>query len=161
MFDIFSSLLSDSAILLFQQQQILTPSAFDSVTRAGGNLLIQTPLLLVAVIGFLASLLRFSRHRIVSLLTMFASVLLFLSGFGAPLSTFLLPYFYQPQPQMMPDGNMGLSIETLQNNLFYANLISSSAIAVAILLFLIAIFIGRARTVVVTPMVKTSDKVVH
>jgi Ca2+/Na+ antiporter len=133
-------------VFLAMQQQVLTQSAAELINKSGHSLLIQTPILLVAIIGLLLALIKFRRFRLVSVLTIFGSLLLFLSSFFGPLTSVWLPFIYAPQPTTMPDGTVvPPSLDALQTSIFYSNLINSAVVAIALLIYLAAIFAGRGK----------------
>lgn len=129
---------------LLQQPQVLTPSAIDSIAKSGSSLTIQLPILGVALLGLILAFMRFKHNRIISILTIIASGLLFLSSLVSPLVSVWLPFFYTPPSQTLPDGTVvPPSLEILQNNLFFADLINSLIVSIALLIYLAAIFSGR------------------
>lgn len=130
------------------QSQVLTPSAMESIAKSGNSLLIQAPVLVAGLIGLVLAVLRFKGNRLVSILTIAASLLLIGSSVVSPLVSVWLPFFTAPTPQALPDGTISPSpVEVLQNNLFYAALINSFIVAVALLIYLGAIFAGRKTAV--------------
>ena len=141
-------------ILPAMLQQVLTQSAAELIAKSGHSILIQAPILLVAVFGLILALIKFRRFRLVSVLTILASLLLFVTSLFGPLASVWLPFVYPPQPTTLPDGTVVQpSLDALQTSIFYANLINSGVIAVALLIYLAAIFAGRAKAkkALVTP----------
>ena len=127
-------------------QQVLTESAAELIAKSGHSVLIQTPILLAAVVGLIVATIKFRKFRLVSVLTILASLLLFITSLFGPLASVWLPFIYQPQPATMPDGTVVQpSLDALQGSIFYANLINSGVVAVALLIYLAAIFAGRAK----------------
>ena len=154
---VFGGLMNLFAPFVFpgMQQQVLTQSAAEFIAKSGHSLLIQAPILLVAGFGLMLALIKFKRFRLVSILTILASLLLFLSNLFGPLVGVWLPFFYAPQqPTVMPDGTVVQpSLDALQSSIFYAGLINSGVFAVALLIYLAAIFAGRgkAKKTLLTP----------
>ncbi len=127
-------------------QQVLTQSAAELITKSGHSVLIQAPILLVAGFGLILAVIKFRRFRLVSVLTILASLLLFVTGLFGPLAGVWLPFIYAPQSTTMPDGTVVQpSLDALQTSIFYTNLINSGVIAIALLIYLAAIFAGRAK----------------
>lgn len=139
--------------LFFLQSQVLTPSAMESIAKSGNSLVIQIPILAAALIGLILAVLRFRNNRLVSIFTIIASLLLFVCSFVSPLVSVWLPFFTAPTPQALPDGTISPPpVEILQNNLFYAALVNSFIVAVALLIYFAAIFAGRKTAVSKTPV---------
>jgi hypothetical protein len=132
--------------LFLMQAQVLTPNAIESITQSGTGLLIQLPILVAAVIGLIIAFVRLKNNRLISIMTIIASVLLFVGALSAPLVRVWIPFFFTPAPQTLPDGTtVEPSLAILQNNLFYASLTNSIIISLALLIYLAAIFLGRAK----------------
>lgn len=139
--------LSNKCLLL--QQQVLTPTAADLIAKSASSLLLQTPVLLAALIALVIALVKFRRFRLVSILTILASLLMFANSVIVPLVSVWLPFLFVAQPQTLEDGTtIQPSLEILQTNLFYANLTGSAVFALALLLYVWAIFAGRGKPLV-------------
>lgn len=141
---VIAAMLNTKFLLL--QQQVLTPTAADLIAKSGSSLLLQTPVLLAVLIGLIVALVKFRRFRLVSVLTILASLLMLAASVIVPLINVWLPLFFTAQPQTLEDGTtVQPSLDILQTNLFYANLTGSAVFAVALLLYVAAIFAGRGK----------------
>lgn len=131
----------------------------DSFSRSLSNLVLQTPILIVAVLGLLFSFVRWSRHRGVAFLSFLASLILLLVGIVSPIMIAWLPAFTSTTVDGATVSQPYVNGYPVSD--YNVNLVSSVATAIAILLYLIAAFTGRSATTVVTNNTRTTNSTIR